>query len=98
MELYVWTGNTLLPPLGLLAFLAPWAGIVVFTFGGVSADDMTGKELSMFRMVGGATLFIGYYYAQSARAPRPSPPQVFCSTSRRLSAQTLAGVCLPTSL
>ena len=59
--------------LGLLAFLAPRAGILVFTFGGVSADDMTGKELSMFRMVGGAMLFIGYYYAQSARAA-PAPP------------------------
>jgi len=80
--------------LGLLAFLVPRAGILVFTFGGVSADDMTGKELSMFRMVGGAMLFIGYYYAQSARAPPllPPPPATlpmrFCSTSWKLCANS----------
>ena len=82
--------------LGLLAFLVPRAGILVFTFGGVSADDMTGKELSMFRMVGGAMLFIGYYYAQSARAPPLLPPPHFRCVSAQLlgsSAQTLSRVC-----
>lgn len=54
----------------LLAVFIMWiplVGVPLFTFGTLSSDDMTERELTMFRMCGAALLFIGYFHVQSGR-------------------------------
>jgi hypothetical protein len=53
--------------LAMFVMWVPLVGVPLYTFGTLSSDDMTERELTMFRMCGAALLFVGYFHVQSGR-------------------------------
>ena len=52
---------------GASVFMLPVVGVVIWSFGQLSADDMTDREQTMFRCVGVAQFFCGFLYLQGGR-------------------------------